>query len=161
MKRSKVHDRGLFAARDIPRGTNIIEYTGEKVTRGEGNRRAQDQWEKGRIYVFRLNRRHDIDGATKGNVARLINHSCDPNAEAQNERGRRVWIVAARDIRAGEEVTYDYNLDFEEPPQACRCGSDRCIGYIVGPDGYRELRAWMRENGIEVPKRLRRLPRSP
>lgn len=157
--RSSVHDRGLFAARDLPKGTFIVEYRGEKVTRGEGNRRAHAQWAKGRIYVFRLNQRYDIDGAQAGNKARLANHSCDPNAETQNERGRRIWLVAMQDIRKGEELTFDYHLEFQDPPPECRCGSNECIGYMVGPDGYRELREWMKANGVEVPRRLRRLPR--
>ncbi len=156
---SGLHGKGLFAARDLPKGTCIVEYRGEKVKRGEGNRRAERQWARGRIFVFRLNQRFDIDGAKHWNTARRANHSCDPNAESQNERGRRIWLVATRNIKEGEEITYDYHFDFQDPPPECHCGTSKCIGYMVGPDGYRELREWMKENGVEVPKRLRRLPR--
>ncbi len=157
---SGLHGKGLFAARDLPAGTSIVEYRGEKVPRAEGDRRAEKQWERGRIFIFRLNQRFDIDGSKPWNVARRANHSCDPNAESQNDRGRRIWLVASKDIAAGDEITYDYHFDFQDPPPPCRCGSNRCIGYMVGPDGWRELRDWMHQNGVPIPPRLRRLPRN-
>lgn len=158
IQESRLHGKGLFAARDLPKGTSIIEYRGERVSRGEGNRRAERQWARGRIFVFRLNQRFDLDGARPWNVARHANHSCDPNAEGQTERGRRIWIVATKDIREGDEITYDYHLDFQDPPPVCACGAKRCIGYLVGPDGHRELRDWLHEHGLAVPARLRHLP---
>ncbi len=157
---SRLHGKGLFATQALPKGTSIIEYRGERVSRGEGNRRAERQWQRGRIFVFRLNTRVDLDGAKPWNVARHANHSCDPNAEGQSERGRRIWIVATRDIQEGEEITYDYHLDFQDPPPRCACRSPRCIGYMVGPAGYRELREWLREQGQPIPPRLKRLPRA-
>lgn len=158
---SGLHGKGLFAAIDLPAGTNIIEYRGEKVSRGEGNRRAARQAERGRTFIFRLNQRFDIDGSKPWNVARRANHSCDPNAESQNDRGRRIWLHATRDIAAGDEITYDYHFDFQDPPPECHCRTAKCIGYMVGPQGHRELRSWLKAHGKPVPARLRRLPRDP
>jgi hypothetical protein len=154
VRRSSVHGRGLFAARDLPKGSPIIEYTGEKITRAEGERRAEKQWQRGRIYVFRLNQRYDIDGAGRENAARLANFSCDPNAESLNVDGKRIWIHAMRAIAAGEEITYDYYLDFEEPPARCRCASPLCIGYMVSQDALPQLEAWLLATGRTVPKAL-------
>lgn len=153
---SGLHGRGLFAARALAKGTRIIEYRGEKVPRAEGNARAQKQWRKGRIYVFRLNQRFDVDGAPRWNTARLANFSCDPNAESEIEDARRIWIVARRRIAAGEEITYDYHLDFEEPPAECNCGSPRCIGYMVSgePEALAKLHDWLLREGLPVPPGL-------
>lgn len=156
---SGLHGKGLFAAVAMPKGTNIVEYRGEKVSRAEGDRRADKQWQRGRIFIFRLNQRFDIDGSKHWNLARRANHSCTPNAESQNEHGRRIWLVATRNLRAGDEITYDYHFDFQDPPPVCHCGTRQCIGYMVGPAGWRELREWMQENCVPVPSRLRRLPR--
>jgi uncharacterized protein len=147
VRRSGVHGRGLFAARDIRKGERIIEYVGERVGKREGQRRTDAQWAKGRIYTFELNARTDIDGAVRWNTARLANHSCEPNAESQIVRGR-VWIVALRRIRAGDEITYDYNFPIEEEMIRCRCGSARCRGYVVGSQHGRALQAWKRRHGI-------------
>jgi len=83
------------------------------------------------VYIFELNRRHDLDGRSGRNVARLINHACSPNCRADNLRGR-IWIVARRDIPAGEELTFDYGFAFNEWRQhPCLCGSKSCAGFIV------------------------------
>lgn len=134
---SKIHGRGLYARRAIPEGTKVIEYVGEKVTKTEANRRDEARRERqksgddGCVYLFELNSRYDIDGDVSWNTARMINHACDPNCEPQNIKGH-IWIVAKRDIPAGEELLYDYGFDFEgwrEHP--CRCGSPQCVGFIV------------------------------
>ncbi|HEX2066291.1 MAG TPA: SET domain-containing protein [Candidatus Thermoplasmatota archaeon] len=162
VRRSGVHGRGLFAARDLPKGTYVMEYRGERVPKKEGTRRTEAQWEKGRVYTFELSRRFDIDGSPSWNLARLANFSCDPNCESQNERGRKVWIVALRDIRKGQEITYDYNFSFVDPPPRCRCGSRRCRGYIVGEAGVPELVAWLRETGKAAEaRRIARLGKRP
>lgn len=135
---SKIHRHGLFAAQDIPKGTRVIEYVGHRLTKAQGYKRAVSWQEKahgtrkGAVYVFELNKRYDIDGNVPWNHARLINHSCEPNCEAEVQRGH-IWIVALRDIAAGEELTYDYGYDFDlwdEHP--CRCAKPSCLGYIVG-----------------------------
>lgn len=153
---SALHGRGLFAAVDIPKGSYIIEYKGEKVRKKEGTRRAMEQWEDGRIYIFQLNKRHDLDGLVDGNVARLANFSCDPNAESLNEDGKRIWLAAMKHISKGDEITFDYHLDFQEPPAECHCGTARCIGYMVGPHGLMELRDWLKDEGLPVNENLRK-----
>ena len=140
--KSGVHGRGLFATRDLPKGTRIMEYVGERVSKKEGDRRTDAQWAKGRVYTFELSTRVDLDGSVQRNRARLANFSCDPNAESFNEDSRRIWIQAMRDIKAGEEITYDYCFPLMDPPPVCRCGSPKCRGYIVGADHVAELEEW-------------------
>lgn len=143
---SKIHRHGLFAACDIPKGTSVIEYVGHRLTKAQGWHRAVSWQEKaqgtsnGAVYVFELNKRYDIDGNVPWNPARHINHSCEPNCEPEIRRGH-IWIVALRDIAAGEELTYDYGYDFDlwdEHP--CRCGTTSCLGYIVGKQHRWRLR---------------------
>jgi SET domain-containing protein len=153
VKGSKIHGRGMFAAKEIPRGTRIIEYTGERITKAEGWRRElkrQDRAARGQdgcIYIFELNSKTDIDGSVLWNTARYINHSCDPNCESQITRGR-VWIVALRKIKAGEELSYDYYYDYEHYEEhPCRCGADECAGYIVkAPQRWRVRHARKKSN---------------
>jgi SET domain-containing protein len=151
--RSGVHGRGLFATRDLRKGAYVMEYKGEAVSKAEGNRRTDRQWDQGRVYTFELSRRRDLDGSIRSNVARLANFSCDPNCESENEGGRHVWIRALRPIRAGEEITYDYNFPLVEPPPVCKCGAKSCRGYIVGSDHVDELKAWLAKQAAHKPER--------
>ena len=145
---SKIHGRGLFASKEIPRGTRIIEYTGERITKAEGWRREllrQRRAERGQdgcIYIFELNQRIDIDGSVLWNTARYSNHSCAPNCESQVVRGQ-VWVVALRKIKPGEELSYDYYYDYDHyQDHPCRCGAEDCAGYIVkAPQRWRVRRA--------------------
>ena len=137
VKGSKIHGRGMFASKEIPRGTRIIEYTGERITKAEGWRRElkrQDRAARGQdgcIYIFELNQKTDIDGSVLWNTARYINQSCKPNCESQITRGR-VWVVALRKIKPGEELSYDYYYDYQHyQDHPCRCGAEDCAGYIV------------------------------
>jgi SET domain-containing protein len=144
--KSRIHRHGLFAARDIPRGTRVIEYVGPRLTKAEGWRRA-DAWlakseysGKGEVFIFELNSRWDIDGNVPWNTARHINHSCRPNCEAKIIRGH-IWIVALRRIPAGAELTYDYGYDLDAcTDHPCRCGEGNCVGYIVGSEYRAKLR---------------------
>ncbi|MEI6106051.1 MAG: SET domain-containing protein-lysine N-methyltransferase [Opitutae bacterium] len=135
---SPVHGYGLYARRPIPAGTRIIEYVGERITKAEAERRDADRLLRlaaggdGCVYIFELNQRHDLDGNVRWNEARRINHSCAPNCEPKIIRGR-IWIVARRDLAAGEELSYDYGFDFSEwRSHPCRCGTPPCAGFIVG-----------------------------
>jgi uncharacterized protein len=137
VRSSSIHNRGIFARCDIPNDVPIIEYVGEKITKAESLRRGEALVEKSKktgcaaVYVFTLNQRYDIDGAKGSNPARYINHSCAPNCEAYIIRGR-IWIYSLREIEAGEELTYNYGFDvdtWDEHP--CRCGTERCVGFIV------------------------------
>lgn len=146
VRRSAIHQRGIFARVDIPQGTAIIEYTGEKITKAESERRGSALAARAAktggaaVYIFTLNKTHDLDGSTASNTARLINHSCEPNCEAFISRGR-IWIYAKHDIPAGEELSFNYGfgLDtWEDHP--CRCGKPRCIGYILDEELWPKLR---------------------
>jgi hypothetical protein len=142
---SSIHNKGVFAAKDIPKGTKIIEYVGEKVTKAESSRRVTKtiddaDHENGAVYIFELNKRHDIDGNFPYNTARLINHSCEPNSEVDIIKGH-IWIIAQRKIEKGEEINYNYGYDFEDwEDHPCRCGAKNCIGYILAEDEWPKLR---------------------
>lgn len=146
-KRSKIHLQGVFATKDIPKGTRIIEYVGRKLTKKQSDDVFEEQFEKsenhtkdGGVYLFELNKRYDIDGNVSWNTARLINHGCDPNAETDIIRGH-IYIIATRDIKKGEEILYNYGFDidnYEDHP--CLCGSPKCMGYIVDEDLWPKLK---------------------
>jgi hypothetical protein len=129
---SGIHGMGGFALHRIRRGTPLIEYVGEKITKAEAAKRiAADN-----PFIFELDEEFDVDGDVAWNPARFLNHSCEPNAEAQIF-GEQIWILALRDIRTGEEITfnYSYGLDgHEEHP--CRCGSAKCVGYMVAEEFF-------------------------
>ncbi len=145
VRRSSIHQRGVFARRDIPKGTRIIEYVGERITKAESKRRADALIEKSKktggaaVYIFDINKRIDLDGDVKYNTARLINHSCEPNCEVFDERSR-IWIYAKRAIRKGEELCYNYGFDLEHwDEHPCRCGSAQCVGHIVHRKHWKRL----------------------
>lgn len=134
---SPIHGRGVYARVPIPAGTRIIEYTGERITKAESARREvlrarrQQRGGDGCVYIFELNARVDIDGRLRRNVARLINHSCEPNCRSDIIRGR-IWILALTDIPAGTELTFDYGYTYRESfHHPCRCGAPSCAGFIV------------------------------
>jgi uncharacterized protein len=129
---SGIHGTGGFARVGIPAETNIVEYVGERISKAESLRRCELDNE----YIFDLDEETDLDGNVEWNPARFINHSCSPNCEAQWDE-EHIWIVALRDIRAGEELTFNYGydlVDFEEHP--CRCGAPNCVGYIVAEEFF-------------------------
>lgn len=144
---SMIHSKGVFAKRDISKGTRVIEYVGERISKAEAHRRAdvplaraQTDKRYGAVYLFELNKRYDIDGDVPFNPARFINHSCHPNCETDIIRGR-IWIIALRDIPKGEEVTYNYGYGFDDYEEhECRCGSARCVGYILAEEHWAKLR---------------------
>jgi SET domain-containing protein len=127
--RRGVHGLGVFATGPIRKGELIAEYWGEVITEDEANRR-------GGKYLFELEKKMVIDGKTRANLARYVNHSCTPNAEPEeDEEEQRVFILAKRDIKEGEEIGYDYGKEYWEEhikPIGCRCG---CGG--KGPKKWR------------------------
>ena len=131
IKKSNIDKRGLYASKDIKDGTKIIEYKGKIVTKKEVEKNSKFDNDKA-IYLFNLNKRYDLDGDFKYNTARLINHSCNPNCEVAGV-GLKVWVYAIRDIKKGEELSYDYGFGYDEfyKDFPCRCGSKNCVGYIV------------------------------
>ena len=124
---SCIDRQGLFATQDIPKATRILAYIGEKITRRESARRL----EAGNAYIFHLNYRYALDGATPANTARYINHSCEPNCAVEKTDGT-LWIVALRDIPAGAELTFNYGYDLKHyQDNPCNCGAKNCCGYML------------------------------
>lgn len=109
----------MYAAEPIDEDTRIVEYKGELVSQAEAWRRESRYLRRGRIWIFNINGRWARDAAVGGNIARSINHACRPNCYV-DVVGHHIWIRASRAIRAGEELTYDYNTD-GVAGIACRC----------------------------------------
>jgi uncharacterized protein len=136
-KESPIHGLGGFAKTAIGQGERVIEYVGERISKAESLRRCAVNNE----YIFALNAEQDLDGNVAWNPARLINHSCTPNCEAQME-DERIWIVACRDLQPGDEITFNYGYDLEDyRDYPCRCGSPDCVGYIVAEEFLEHVRA--------------------
>ena len=141
VKNSRIHGRGVYAARPLKAGENIIEYRGERIPWKEADRRPPSNPEDPyHTFFFSLDdQKTVIDAGVGGNAARWINHSCDPNCETEETGDGRVFIQAIRDIRPGEELNYDYSLTIEErltptlrKNYECRCGSKNCRGTMLG-----------------------------
>ena len=123
--------RGLYATKDIKEGTRIIDYIGNIITKKQTEENPKFDNLKP-IYLFNLNNRYDLDGDVSWNDARLINHSCSNNCDYDG-KGLKLWVIAMKDIKKGEEITCDYGFgydsDYKQFP--CNCGSGKCVGYIV------------------------------
>ena len=147
IRRSPIQGRGAFATRRIRKGERLIEYTGERISNAEADRRYDDErMRRHHTYLFTLTQRTVVDGGAGGNVSRFINHSCDPNCEAFIEDGR-IWIDAVRTIPKGRELTYDYQYErvsdddvADERKYPCRCGALQCRGTILLPRRKRRRR---------------------
>ena len=139
VRRSVIHGRGIFATHPIAKGERIIEYTGERMSHAEADRRyARLHANSPHTMLFAANDRVVIDATKRGGPARWINHCCAPNCEANEEDGR-VFIDAIRAIKPGEELSYDYSLVLEERhtpklkrEHACHCGARNCRGTLLG-----------------------------
>jgi uncharacterized protein len=139
MRRSKIHGNGVFATREIPAGKRIVEYKGERITWRQADKRYPDDPDgPSHTFLFSVNDKVVIDANHQGNVARWINHSCEPNCEAV-EDDERIFIEATRAIEPGEELTYEYNITFDErhtkalkQRYACICGKKGCRGTLLG-----------------------------
>jgi len=113
---------GLFATRTIKKRRRIAEYKGRLL----GTKEAARLERRGNLYLYEINSRWTIDGTPRSNVARYANHSCNPNCDTIAVK-RRVFIIALRNIKPGEEITYDYGLDYLRNVigvSNCNCG--RC-----------------------------------
>ena len=146
-RRSPIHGNGVFATAPIARGEEIIEYKGKLLTPDEADTLYGDGGETGHTFLFTLNEKYVIDANQRGNTARWINHSCAPNCRAVVEesasgdpRRDKVKIEAPRNIKPGDELTYDYGIVLEVPHTArlkklwqCLCGSPKCTGTLLKP----------------------------
>ena len=131
IKKSKIDNNGLYANQNIKKGTKIIEYKGKIISVKQSE--VSSKFDNGKaIYLFNINKKYDLDGDFKFNTARLINHSCDPNCEVFG-RGLKIWVYAIKNIKKGDELSYDYGFSYDEDYKQfpCKCGSKNCCGYIV------------------------------
>ena len=118
-RRSPLHGYGVFAAEVIPKNKRIIDYAGELVLNRNSVEREVRYLEEGCIWVFRVDRRWSRDAAVNGNIARFINHACQPNCWWEVV-DKTIWIRASRTIQPGEELTYDY-ATIGDHTIKCRC----------------------------------------
>ncbi len=140
VKKSGIHNKGVFAFKNIPKGTEIVQYTGKKVRKKDSNARSKRDDKNGTIYLFEVNRHFYIDGADKGSDAIYINHGCKPNCETQIE-DNEIWIVALRRIKKGEELSYDYGFEYNVAiDHPCRCGHRNCRKFIVHADDFNKFK---------------------
>jgi uncharacterized protein len=141
VRSSSIHGRGVFALMTIPKKSRVVEYKGERISHEEADDRYSEEHEHSpHTMLFAVNDDVVIDATRRGNSARWINHSCAPNCEIVDENAR-IFIEARRDIRPGDELTYDYNLQLGEPhtraakrAHACYCGARRCRGTMLGDE---------------------------
>jgi uncharacterized protein len=140
VRRSGVHGKGVYALRDIADGETVIEYVGEIISWAEAQRRhPHDPKDPNHTFYFHVDADRVIDALHGGNASRWINHSCDPNCFADEEDGR-IFIRAQRNIRAGEELNYDYGLVIDErytpklkAEYPCWCNAKDCRGTLLAP----------------------------
>ena len=131
---SPIHSVGVYTSASIRKGTRIVEYEGERITPEEADRRYDGAT---RTYLYGLDDgKTVIDGHGLG---AYLNHSCDPNCEVDEIKGR-VWIFAMRNIAAGEELVWDYNLYDDEDPAPCHCGSPKCRGTMYSREWMTRMR---------------------
>ena len=146
-RKSTIHGNGVFALEALAKGERVIEYKGLRRTHAEVDADDAGDVESGHTFLFTLNDDYVIDANYKGNDARWINHSCAPNCEAviaeaegEDRTADKVFIEAIRDIKPGEELTYNYGITLAErhTPRLkkiweCRCGSRKCTGTMLQP----------------------------
>ena len=131
IRKSNINNRGLIATTNIKKNTRIVEYKGRLISKKETE--ANDKFDNDKhIYLFNINKKYNLDGDYNYNTARLINHSCDPNSEVRG-KGVKLWISSIKNIKKGEELSYDYGFNFDENYKdfICKCKSKNCCGYIV------------------------------
>jgi SET domain-containing protein len=150
IRSSEIHAAGCFALEAIPKGTRVLEYTGERISKAEGDVRYE-----GREFTY-------LFGVGDGEVvidghglAMFVNHSCDPNCETDEEDGR-VFIQSIRKIAAGEELTYDYCLYDGDDDAPCSCGSRKCRGTMYSPQEVKRKQraeAKQKRDAVQAAKR--------
>ncbi len=136
---SPIHGKGVFAIRPIPRGTTIVEYTGERISWDEADRREEEK-DDGDTHtmLFTVSKKVVIDATRRGSDARYVNHSCWGNCRTFIDKDR-VYIESRRNIQPEEELFYDYKLSMDgakitkklRKAYACRCGSSKCRGTLL------------------------------
>ncbi|MGA2021943.1 MAG: SET domain-containing protein-lysine N-methyltransferase [Candidatus Sulfotelmatobacter sp.] len=130
---SRIHAAGVFTTTPIRKGSRVVEYSGPRLSPEEANQLYDGA---SRTYLYGLeDGKTVIDGEGMG---AYLNHSCDPNCEV-DEIKSRVWILAIRNIAAGEELLWDYNLYDDDDPAPCHCGSTNCRGTMYSREWMAKL----------------------
>ena len=144
-RRSSIHGNGVFAVCTIAENTPVCRYGGKRITHEEADARYAGDLASGHTFLFTLNDEYVIDANQDGNIARWINHSCEPNCEAViyehaggDRRCDRIFIVTLRPIEAGEELTFNYGIVLAQRHTrrvkqiwACCCGAPSCSGTML------------------------------
>ena len=156
IRSSSLHGAGVYTSAPIAKGTRILEYSGPRITA----KQADGLYADGDVtYLFGMDGgKTIIDGF---GMAAFVNHSCDPNCET-DQIDRRIWIIALRDIVAGEELSYDYNIYDSEPgdPAPCHCGAPTCRGTMLCEEEVQRHKRILRQRkGRLRAKRQTRLKR--
>jgi SET domain-containing protein len=125
IRRSKIHRFGVYALEAIPANRKVIEYTGERCNRMETKRRGDGEY----TYLYTLDKYWTLDGAVGGSGAEIINHSCEPNLVGRVMKGH-ILYMSQRVIKAGEELTVDYNFEKDTGNNKCGCGTKSCRGTL-------------------------------
>ncbi len=153
IRSSAIHNAGCYTTAPIASGAYVVEYTGPRLTKDEADIKYENL---PMTYLFGIG-----DGSTVidgHGTAMFLNHSCDPNCETEEEK-ERVWIMAIRDIAAGEELTYDYHLyDGDEDAATCHCGAANCRGTMYAAEEI-SRRAEQAETARKQSRRQATLPR--
>jgi len=154
LEESKIHSKGVFASKPIPKGIRLIEYTGRLISKEEGSRLSdfthvenKKDSSKGGVYIFDIDKEHDLDGDTENNYAKYINHSCDPNCEFDGE-GKKIWVNTIKKIKKDEELSINYGFAWDEKDfheHECKCGSKKCVGYILDKDEWPKLKKHLKK----------------
>lgn len=149
IRSSDIHAAGCYTTTPISKGDRVVEYTGDVVSNEEGDRLYKH---KDYTYLFALDGgTHMVDGY---GMAMYINHSCEPNCETEQFDGH-IWIIARRNIKAGEELTYDYNLFDGEGDAPCTCGARRCRGTMYSWNEIRKQKKEARQKAAKEKKAAR------
>ena len=146
---------GVFATRPIKKRTRLVEYKGPVLDFKEAERAER----RGNRYLYEISKHRTIDGTPRSNLARYINHSCNPNAESITWRGR-VFIKTMRDIKPGEEIVYDYGTDYlKHVIGRSNCKCSRCRRRRA--KRARELRALKTRRAVRLARERRAKRRKP
>ena len=154
IRSSAIHAAGCYTTAPIRKGMQVVEYIGPILDKDEADLRYED---KAITYLFGIgDGTRVIDGH---GTAMFINHSCDANCETEELDGH-VWIVALRDIAAGEELSYDYCLyDGDEEDAPCNCGAKRCRGSMFSAEELQRRKRLERKKAAKArPTKVRKKP---
>ncbi|MGA9997732.1 MAG: SET domain-containing protein-lysine N-methyltransferase [Pyrinomonadaceae bacterium] len=122
VRTSSINGKGCFATVHFKRGRKIAEYTGERISEAEANRRARSRRV---LRICAIDWKWSLDGSLGGNGTHYMNHSCEPNCYMKILYGH-ILFFALRDIRPGEEITLDYQTTLHSDRKRCSCGAKTC-----------------------------------